>query len=193
MSKDEKLAQIAAKIDEEYSIRKQALDNIVDKNIIWQLAEYAKDDWIRLEAAIIARNTEILRRLINHPNEQIRLESAIELNDQKVLTDMVLNSEENLYREMALRYITDRELLYTITEQSNREKEKVEAAIVLGDRLVLKDLFYTIHDEELQFKIARKINDPELLRKLSAGSTNSRVRDMAGDLADDFNPGSDID
>ncbi len=193
MSRDEKLAQIAAGINKEYSIRKQALDRIEDKNVIRQLAEYAKDDWIRLEAAIITKNTEILGKLIKNPDEQIRLESAIELNDQKVLTALVLNSEESLYREIALRYITDRALLYAITEQSKREKDRVEAAIILGDRLLLKKLFQFIHDEELQFRIAQSINDFELLRKLSLESSNSRVRNMAGDLTDDFGSGFDID
>ncbi len=193
MKKDEKLAQLAAGKSSHYSIRKQALDAIIDKDIICQLAENAKDDWIRLEAAIISKNNKVLKELRHHRDERIQLESAIELNDQEVLTKLVLKSKEYLHREIALRYITKKDFLHDIAENSIWEKDRIEAALMYRDRLLLKKLFRNSENDELKFRIAQYINDFKLLKKLAVGASNKRVRKMAGDLADDFDPDSDID
>ena len=75
MSRDEKLAQIAANDTESYITRKQALDDIHDKHLIDFLAENAKDEWIRLESAIQSKNKRILGELARHKNETGRRRS----------------------------------------------------------------------------------------------------------------------
>lgn len=193
MNPDEKLSELAAKKTENYSARKRALDGIKDKNIIWQLAESAEDEWIKLEAAIIVNHKQVLEKLLCHSNEQIRLESSIELNDQTVLKNIVLQSSEPLHREKALYHITNKECLQDIVEHSDRDKEKIEAALMLGDRNILKKLFKITQNEELQFRIAQFTNDYELLNELSTHATNSRIREMAEELAEVFDPECDID
>jgi hypothetical protein len=193
MKRDDKLAQMAGQTDAKYSVRKKALDDIKDKNIVRQLAEDAQDEWIKLEAAIISQNKKVLEVLKHHSDERICLESAIELNDQAILTKIVLQSGETLHRDIALNYITKKEYLLEIIEHSTRDNDKVEAALNYGDREFLKELFKCIKKEELKYRIARFTNDFELLYELFLHASDSRIRKMAEELTEVFDPEYDFD
>ncbi|MGD2035881.1 MAG: hypothetical protein PVF73_12535 [Bacteroidales bacterium] len=193
MNRDEKLALLAAGNEENYIHRREALDNIKDKAIIHELAQNASDEWIKFEAAVRSGNTGILEQLKNHSDEVIRMESAIELNDQEVLKNLVLNSGEMLIRTRALKYISEKDLLKEISDHCNEEKLKVEAGIVHGDRLLIKSLFGRLQSEELKLRLARYIYEYDLLRELSLKASDNKIRKIAGDLMEDFNPDTDID
>ncbi len=195
MSRDEKLAQIAVNDIENYGTRRQALDDIKDRHIIDYLAENAKDEWIRLESAIQTKNTRILKELTKHSDERIRLEAAIELSDQETLAEMVIDSKDDLHRDIALNYINSKDQLRTIAEKSIREHEKVEAAIRSGDKELCKRLVADIKNEELLFRIAQVINDHDLISEISNKTSDVRVKKIANEWLDEFNPetASDID
>ncbi len=190
MSRDEELAQIAANDTQNYSIRKQALDDIKDKHLLNYLAKNAKDDWIRLESAIQTKNSGILKELTKHTDERIRLEAAIELNDQEVLAGIVINSGEDLHRDIALNYITSKDQLRTIVEKSTREQEKAEAAVRLGDKEVCKSLVAEIKNEDILLRMAKFINDYTLFAEISGKTTNSRIKKIAGEGLEELKPGS---
>ncbi len=190
MRKDKKLVQIAADDRENYSIRKQALDDIKDKHFIDYLAENAKDEWIRLESAIQNKNTRILEQLTNHPDERIRLDAAIELGNQEALAGIVINSDLALHRDIALNYITSKIQLRHIVERSSRDQDRVEAAIRLGDNEICRSLISEITNEDLLFRIAQFINDYKLLAEISGKATNARVKKITSEWLEDLTPGT---
>ena len=190
MSRDEKLAQIAANDTESYITRKQALDDIHDKHLIDFLAENAKDEWIRLESAIQSKNKRILGELARHKNESIRLEASIELGNQEALAEIVINANDDLSREIAFNYITDKEQLRQIAEKSPREQDRVEAAIRLGDHELCKLLIEELTDSNLLFRMARFINDYKLIEEISGKVSDTRLKKITGEWLEDLKPGS---
>lgn len=193
MNHEEKLAQIVASDDNNYSKRKNALDSLKDKQLLNQLAENASDEWIRLESAIMCNNYHVLKELLNHPDEQVQLEAAIELNDQEALSEIVLKSRDSLNRDIALNYITDKPTLEKIVKLSTMEKEKVNTAIRLGNRSLTKKMIAGIEDEELRFRMAQSVNDLNVLYEISSSATDSRLRQLADDWLFGLKPDSDID
>jgi hypothetical protein len=159
MKEDALLVKIAAGDTESYTIRIQALDTISDKNTLGFLAENAKDDWIRLEAAIRIKNKQVLNKLKLSNDERIKLDAAINLNDQELLTDIVLNSKDDLHREIARNYIDDERQLRKIAEESISENDRVEAAIQLEDAHLCKQLIDLITDDRLKERLAQAIGN----------------------------------
>ena len=193
MSRDEELAQIAANDTEQYITRKQAFDDIKDKNVLNYLAKNAKDDWIRLESAIQTDNFRILKELSENSDERIQLEASIELNDQDKLLAIVVNSNEGLHRDVALKHITSKKHLRNIIDESPREEEKVKAAIRLGDKEVCKALVTEVKNEDLLLNMARSINDSELFAEISHNTSDSRIREIAENWLEDYKTGVGID
>lgn len=193
MSRDEKLAQIAASDTENYSIRKQALDDIQDRSILDYLAKNAKDSWIRLESAIEANNTEILKELSRHSDERIRLEAAIELDNQELLADIAVNSKDGINRDLALNYITSKNQLRSVIEKSPREQEKVKAAIRLGDKDVCKALVAEVNDVDLLLNMAKYYNYPGLFTEISGKTSDSRIKKIVDDWHEELKSGAGID
>jgi hypothetical protein len=193
LNRDEKLARIASDDNESYVNRKKALDAIEDKYLISQLAETVHDEWIRLESAVLSNNREVLKTLINHQDEAIQLESAIELNNQKYLAHIVLHSKDLLHRDIALNYITKKDILRELVTRCIFEKDKVEAALRLRDHDVIKKIIPEIENEELKLRLAETINDLKVIAEISRKANDSRIRQLAGEWVSGFKPESDID
>lgn len=193
MNRDEKLVLIASDDNETYENRKRALDEIHDKHIINHLAETVKDDWIQLESAILCNNRRVLNLLINNQDEEIQLESAIELNNQKCLAHIVINSDDPLHRNIALKNITSKTILRNIVEQCTSEKEKVEAALRIGNQEIIRLLMPVINNEELRLRMAESVNDVKAITALSRNASDSRIRQLASEWVSGLAPESDID
>ena len=193
MSRDEKLAQIAANDTDNYVTRKQALDDITDRSVLDYLAKNAKDDWIRLESAIQTNNISILKELTENNDEGIRLEAAIELNDQDRLTRIVFNSKDGLHRDLALKNIISKAHLREIIDKSTSDQEKVKAAIRLGDKNVCKELVAVVNNEDLLLNMAKSLNDSGLFTEIYGKTSDSRIREIAETWLEDLKIGAGID
>lgn len=193
MNEEEKLAQIADNENNPYSASKKALESMKDARQKNWLADFADDDWIRLESAILGKNRRVLKELAKSNNEAIKLEAAIEINDEETLSHIVLGGKEPVHRNVALNNITDKQILETIIEQSTMEKEKVRTALRLGNRNTTKMLLNEIQDEELRFRMAQSVNDINVLNEISSHAEDTRIRQLADDWVYGLQPESDID
>lgn len=193
MNQEKKLAQIVASENNLYSIRKQALDSMKDEYQINQLAESVKDEWIRLESAIIVNNNQVLEKLTSSTDEAIRLEAAIELKDEETLSKIVIEGKEPVHRNVALNNINNKEILEDIIEQSKMEKERVKTALRLGNRNTTKMLLNEVQDEELKFRMAQSVNDINVLNEISSHAKDTRIRQLADDWVYGLQQESDID
>lgn len=193
MKVNAQLAEIITGNSASYSKRIQELETINDNSILKIIAEKADDDWIRLEAAIRGKITTVLEELKNHSDERIKLEVAIELNDQSLLTNIVLTSKDVLHSDIARNYIDEEPLLRKIISEGNRDIEKAEAAIRLGDFSLSKKLISEITEEKWQLRLAQAFGDLDEITRLSKVACDVNLREMASEWLLDLNPVGDND
>lgn len=179
MKTREQVIEIVAGKTASYSSRIEALESIQDISIFKHLAENAEDDWIRLESAIRGGINSELIKLKNHPDERICLEASIELDDQKRLAEIILTSKDDLLKDIAVNYIDDDELLRGIISKCKNDKERVLAALRLGDIPLNKHLLLELKDEDLRLRLAQFLIDEKAISDLSENAKDQRVKKMA--------------
>ena len=124
---NESLAVLIKANNTDYKVKKDALDVLTDQSVIDNIAKTAKDDWIRLEAAIKCKNNKILNEFAKyHHDQRIRLEAAIELKTEFLLCEIAKSAQDDYVQEVALNHIADKELLENIVINGNNEKIRVE-------------------------------------------------------------------
>ena len=125
---NEGLAVLIKANNTEYNVKRDALEVLTDQSVIDDIAKTAKDDWIRLEAAIKCKNNKILNEFAKyHHDQRIRLEAAIELKTEFLLCEIAKSAQDDYVQEVALNHIVDKELLENVVINGNSEKIRVEA------------------------------------------------------------------
>lgn len=191
MKTDKEVIDIAAGDSLSYAIRMEALDKINDESVYKYLAENAKDDWIRLEAAIRGRIRKVLRELSVNSDERICLEAAIELDDQERLADIVCTGKDEFLKEIAINYIDNKKALKEIIEKCDSERSRASAAILLGNTSVIRSLITEMKEENLKLKLAQFLSDAGIISELSKKARDKRVKYLAEEWLEDVPPGRD--
>ncbi len=158
-----------------YSKRRADLEQIVDPKDLEFISRHAEDDWIRLEAASLAGNTQVLQSLTHHTDERIRLDAAIELSDEEVLAQIAIGTETHLHADIALNHINNMELLHRILRESGDEWVRVEAGLRACNLHGLSALSEKLEDESMLLRLAIILDDPELLERLAHGAKDKQV------------------
>ena len=184
------LYNIAVSLAKTYAERKEALQCITDKNVLKELSEQARDEWIKLEAACMCENNEVLKVFTHHTDTRLRLEAAVELKDEATLADIAITSKEPMYVDIALNHICSDIWLTRIAKKCKLESMRVEAAIRTRNGDLLQNMLPTISDESLVLRIAIVLNDMDVLESLSVSAVEEHVRhDAAEWIADQEDDG----
>jgi hypothetical protein len=132
------------------------------------MARYGKTEEIRLHAARRIQNTNALKQLAREAKqESIRVEAALLAGDQASLAAQALNAWDIEQGEKIVRYISNTLLLMRIARSARQDSVRLAAALRLTDESFLRNLSKTTLDVQVRWRIARYLDDPNLLADIA--------------------------
>ena len=188
--KDEKILKEIVCGNYQWIIRKKALENIEDTEIITNILNNTNENYLKKQ--IISTKTideSILEEIgLEDHDSSVRIAAIEKINNNEILYDIIKreykeikeNDSENISIK-AIENITDTRILKNIAKNESCKHLSTLAILKITDDEFLKSIVKTHSNETVRIAAIGKISDEETLKDIAKNDKSSRVRKTAID------------
>lgn len=191
--KDEKTLEKIVCGNYEWILRKKALENIFNSNIISSILERTNEDYLKKQIITTKEiDDKTLEEIgLNDRDSSVRIVAIEKINNNDILYEIIKkeykikNIDTSEISLKSIENITDTNILKAIAKNESCKHLSTRAILKITDNDFLKDIAKTHSNEAVRIAAINKISDEETLKDIGKKDPNIRVRKAALDKIHD--------